>query len=99
MLDQRLLRDHPEQISGPLARRGLKPDLGELQRIALQERDLEEQRSNLQAEGNRIGKEVGQRIKAGASPQGPDVQALREQGNQIKPQVAGLEEQVSNLSL
>jgi len=92
VLDQRLLRDHPEQISAPLARRGVKPVLGELQRIALQERDLEEQRSNLQAEGNRIGKEVGQRIKAGASPQGPDVQALREQGNQIKQQVAGLEE-------
>ena len=92
VLDQRLLRDSPEQISRPLARRGLRPDLNSLQQIALKERELEEERSNLQAEGNRIGKEVGQRIKAGASPQGPEVQALRDQGNRIKQQVAGLEE-------
>jgi seryl-tRNA synthetase len=93
VLDQRLLRDNPEQIRLQLARRGLELDLGGLQRMALQERDLEEQRSNLQAEGNRIGKEVGLQIKAGASPQGPEVRAFREQGNQIKQQVAALEEQ------
>ncbi|MFZ0407186.1 MAG: serine--tRNA ligase [Cyanobium sp.] len=99
MLDQRLLRDDPEQISGPLARRGLRLDLGDLQRIALQERDLQEQRSNLQAEGNRIGRDVGQRIKAGSSPQGPEIQSLRAQGNQIKQQVAGLEETEKALQL
>ena len=93
MLDQRLLRDDPERISRQLARRGLKLDLTSLQQSALQERELEEQRSNLQAEGNRIGKEVGQRIKAGASPQEPEVQALRDQGNQIKLQVASLEDE------
>ncbi len=92
MLDQRLLRDNPELIRLQLARRGLQLDPTDLQRMALQERELEEQRSNLQAEGNRIGKDVGLKIKAGASPQGAEVQALRDQGNQIKQQVAGLEE-------
>ncbi len=92
MLDQRLLRDNPELIRLQLARRGLQLDPTDLQRMALQERELEEQRSNLQAEGNRIGKEVGLKIKAGASPQAAEVQALRDQGNQIKQQVAGLEE-------
>ena len=93
MLDQRLLRDDPELIRRQLSRRGLEVDLTGLQQIARQERDLEEQRSNLQAEGNRIGREVGQRIKAGASPDGPEVAELREQGNRIKQQVAGLEEE------
>ena len=93
MLDQRLLRDDPELIRRQLSRRGLEVDLTGLQQIARQERDLEEQRSNLQAEGNRIGREVGQRIQGGARPDGPEVAELREQGNRIKQQVAGLEEE------
>ena len=93
MLDQRLLRDNPELITSQLARRGLHLDLSPLQAIALQERDLEARRSELQAEGNRIGKQVGALIKAGAAAAGPEVQALRDQGNAIKQQVAELEEQ------
>jgi seryl-tRNA synthetase len=72
-------------------------DLSGLQQIARQGRDLEEERSNLQAEGNRIGKEVGLKIKAGASANGPEVQALRDAGNRIKQQVAALEEQEKGL--
>ncbi|MFM7360255.1 MAG: serine--tRNA ligase [Cyanobium sp.] len=97
MLDQRLLRDDPDRISRGLARRGIELDLHGLQTIALQERDLEMRRSELQAEGNRIGREVGQRIQAGASPKGPEVSALRERGNQIKQEVAGLEEEERRL--
>ncbi|MFM8259258.1 MAG: serine--tRNA ligase, partial [Vulcanococcus sp.] len=92
MLDQRLLRDNPELITSQLARRGLTIDLSAAQALALQERDLEAERSSLQAEGNRIGKQVGQLIKGGALANGPEVQALRDQGNAIKQQVAGLEE-------
>ncbi len=97
MLDQRLLRDNPDLISQQLARRGLQVDLSALQQMARQGRDLEEQRSNLQADGNRIGKEVGLKIKAGAAPNGPEVQALRDEGNRIKQQVAALEEQEKGL--
>ena len=93
MLDQRLLRDNPELITEQLGRRGMTLDLTGLQLMARQERDLEEQRSNLQAEGNRIGKEVGLKIKAGAAPNSPEVQELRNEGNRIKQQVAVLEEE------
>jgi len=93
VLDQRLLRDNPDLIRRQLGRRGLALDLTGLQQIALRERDLEETRSTLQAEGNRIGKAVGQQIQAGASPDGPEVRELRDQGNRIKQQVAGLEEE------
>ena len=98
MLDQRLLRDNPELISQQLGRRGMTLDLTGLQLIARQERDLEEQRSTLQAEGNRIGKDVGLKIKAGSAPNSPEVQALRDQGNRIKQQVAVLEEEEKALS-
>ena len=99
MLDQRLLRDNPDLISQQLARRNMTVDLSGLQQIARQGRDLEEQRSNLQADGNRIGKEVGLKIKGGSSPNGPEVQALRDQGNRIKQQVAALEEQEKGIEI
>ena len=73
MLDQRLLREHPEVIAEQLSRRGLDVDLTSLQALALQERDLEERRSGLQAEGNRIGREVGQRMGGGGRPDDPEV--------------------------
>jgi seryl-tRNA synthetase len=98
VLDQRLLRDNPELIVEQLGRRGMTLDLTELQQSARRERDLQEERSNLQAEGNRIGKEVGLKIKEGLAPNGPEVQALRDQGNRIKQQVAALEEQEKALS-
>lgn len=97
MLDQRLLRENPELITEQLARRGMKLDLTGLQLMARQERDLEEKRSNLQAEGNRIGKEVGLKIKGGSAPNSPEVQALRDEGNRIKQQVAVLEEEEKTL--
>ena len=97
MLDLRLLREAPETIAIQLARRGLRPDLTELQQLARQGRDLEEQRSTLQAEGNRIGRAVGEAIQAGASPTSEAVAALRTQGNSIKQQVSALEEQERQL--
>ena len=48
-----------------MQRRGMSLDLTGLQLIAQQQRSLEEQRNTLQAEGNRIGREMGQRIRAG----------------------------------
>ena len=97
MLDQRLLRENPELIAQQLGRRGMVLDLTKLQLIAKQERDLQDKRSNLQAEGNRIGKEVGALIKSGEAPHGPAVQGLRDEGNRIKQQVAVLEEEEKHL--
>ena len=98
MLDQRLVRDNPDLIARELGRRGMNVDLTGLQLIAQQQRNLEEKRSNLQADGNRIGKEVGQKIKGGADPKGQEVAELRQQGNAIKQKVAVLEEEEKHLS-
>ncbi|NDC34302.1 MAG: serine--tRNA ligase [Synechococcaceae bacterium WB9_2_112] len=99
MLDQRLLRDNPELIAAQLARRGVTIDLSGLQQIAREERDLEQQRSTLQAEGNSIGKRVGQLIQGGAAPNSSEVKALREEGNRIKQQVAVLEDAEKGLEI
>lgn len=97
MLDLRLLREDPDRIRHQLGRRGLTPDLGALQSTAQEQRDLEERRSDLQAEGNRIGKEVGERIRAGARADGPEVAELRERGNRVKEEVAALEHREKEL--
>ncbi|KEF41331.1 MAG: seryl-tRNA synthetase [Cyanobium sp. CACIAM 14] len=97
MLDQRLLRDDPAQIAEGLSRRGMAVDLEVPRQLAQRARDLEQQRSELQAEGNRIGRRVGERIKAGAAPHSEEVKDLREEGNRIKRQVAELEEEERGL--
>ena len=98
MLDQRLVRENPELIATQLGRRGMNVDLSSLQQIAQHQRDLEEKRSSLQAEGNRIGKDVGQRIKGGADPKGGEVAELRQQGNAIKQRVSVLEDEEKELA-
>ena len=98
MIDQRLVRDNPEVIAQQLKRRGKSIDLTGLQLIARQQRGLEEERSTLQADGNRIGKQVGLKIKGGADPKGDEVAALRQQGNAIKQKVAVFEEEEKALS-
>ena len=98
MIDQRLVRDNPEVIAQQLKRRGKSIDLTGLQLIARQQRGLEEERSTLQADGNRVGKEVGLKIKGGADPNGEEVAALRQQGNAIKQKVAVFEEEEKALS-
>ena len=97
MLDQRLLREDPELIRRQLARRGLDLDLGDLQVLARDQRDIEERRSDLQAAGNRIGREVGQQIRSGARADGPEVAELRERGNRVKEEVAELEQREKEL--
>lgn len=98
MLDQRLVRENPELIATQLGRRGLDVDLSSLQQIAQHQRDLEQERSTLQAEGNRIGKDVGQKIKAGADPKGAEVADLRQLGNTIKQKVSVLEDEEKQLA-
>jgi seryl-tRNA synthetase len=97
VLDQRLLRDNPEKMATQLRRRGLEVDFTDLQAMAVRERDLEERRSDLQAEGNRIGREVGQRMRAGGRPEDPEVLALKEEGNRLKQEVARLEDEEKTL--
>ena len=98
MLDQRLVRENPDAISSQLGRRGKTVDLTRLQLMAKQQRQLEEERSVLQAEGNRIGKDVGHRIKSGSDPKGDEIADLRHQGNVIKQKVAVLEDEAKKLS-
>ena len=93
MLDIRQIRENPEAVQQRLNQRSGSYDLAPILSLDQQQRQLETKRSELQAQGNAVGKSVGQKIKAGADPKGEEVKALREQGNAIKAQVAELEPQ------
>jgi seryl-tRNA synthetase len=96
VLDLKHIRDNFEAVKTRLALRG-EYDLQGLLDLDQQQRDLETQRSQLQARSNEIGKTVGQKIKSGTAPNSPDILALREEGNQVKTQIAELEPQERNL--
>ncbi|WP_320664912.1 serine--tRNA ligase [Prochlorococcus sp. MIT 1223] len=98
MLDQRLIRQNSKLVSEGLNRRGTKIDLTQIQENSQKLKEIEEKRSNLQAEGNHIGKEVGRKIKSGLNPDANELKILRSQGNEIKQKVGKLEEEEKNIS-
>lgn len=90
MLDLKQLRENPQRFIGSLSRRGTY-DLQPILEIDRQQRELELKRSQLQAHSNAIGKQVGERIRAGTNPQAPELQDLRQEANQIKATLSQLE--------
>lgn len=93
MIDLKQIRENPEQVQAQLNLRGDGYDLQPILALDKQQRELEVGRSQLQARSNEIGKLVGQKMKAGAKPDDPEILALKEEGNQIKTQLADLEPQ------
>lgn len=98
MIDQRLLRENPNLISEGLKSRGMDVDLRPLQKFCKELKELEEKRNSLQAQGNLIGKEVGQKIKQGFPQDSEEISNLRIKGNQIKKQVGIIEEEEKSIS-
>ncbi len=90
MIDLKQLRENPEVFKARLSRRGTY-DLQPLLDLDHQQRELETERSHLQARSNEIGKGIGQQIKGGADPKGAEIKALREEGSQIKNTLNELE--------
>ena len=83
MLDIKLIRNQTEQVKAALSKRG-DYDLQPLLVLDEQQREIEQQRSELQARSNEVGKSVGQKIRSGADPKGDEVAGLREEGKDRK---------------
>jgi len=93
VIDQKLLRKNPDLIQQGLKSRGMKVDLSPLQKLSKDLKKLEEKRNLLQAEGNSIGKEVGEKIQQGLNQSSEPITNLRLKGNKIKQQVGIIEEE------
>ncbi|NJR67941.1 MAG: serine--tRNA ligase [Synechococcales cyanobacterium CRU_2_2] len=99
MLDIKQIRANPVAVQEKLSLRGGDYDLQPLLRLDQRQRDLETRRSQLQSRSNTIGKAVGQKIKSGSDPQGPEIAALRTEGNDLKTQLAELDPEEKALKL
>ncbi|MDT7945972.1 MAG: serine--tRNA ligase, partial [Cyanobacteriota bacterium PSP.bin.10] len=97
MLDLKLLRDRPEQVRQALQNRRATVDLDGILQLDRERRQLEARKGSLQAESNSLGKKVGEIIRQGADPQGPEVAALRQRGVDLKAEIAQLEQQEREL--
>ena len=98
MLDLKQIRENPQSVQELLDRRGVgQYDLQPILALNQRQRELETQRTQLQARSNEIGKLIGQKIKAGSAPDAPELQALRDEGNQIKATLSDLEPQEKDL--
>ncbi|ABC98471.1 serine--tRNA ligase [Synechococcus sp. JA-3-3Ab] len=97
MLDLKLLRDRPEEVRQALNKRGAVADLDRILELDGKRRQLETRRVALQAESNSLGKKVGELIRQGADPQGAEVTALRQQGADLKAEIAQLEQREREL--
>ncbi len=97
MLDLKQIRENPEFVSDRLDRRGGDYDLSPILELDKQQRELQKTRNQLQARSNEIGKAIGQKMKKGGDPKSEEIKALKEEGNQVKTQLAELEPQEKEL--
>jgi seryl-tRNA synthetase len=96
VIDLKFIRENPEQVQAKLSLRG-SFDVQPIVALDQQRRQLEAERSQLQERSNEIGKLVGQKIKSGVKPDDPELQGLRDEGNQLKAKLSGLEPQEKEL--
>ncbi|MGK7928036.1 MAG: serine--tRNA ligase [Spirulina sp.] len=97
MLDLKQIRENPEFVSDRLDRRGGDYNLSPILELDKQQRELQKTRNQLQARSNEIGKAIGQKMKKGGDPKSEEIKALKEEGNQVKTQLAELEPQEKEL--
>jgi len=94
VLDLKLIREKTAQVKELLNRRNANlEDIETILKLDQQVRELEHNRSRLQARSNEIGKLVGQKMKQGVQPDSPEILALKEEGNQLKVTLSDLEPQ------
>lgn len=98
MLDLKQIRENPQKVQELLDRRSVNQyDLQPILELNQRQRELETSRTQLQARSNEIGKLIGQKIKSGSPPQSPEIESLKEEGNQIKTKLSELEPEEKDL--
>ncbi|MDE5096481.1 MAG: serine--tRNA ligase, partial [Trichodesmium sp. St11_bin5] len=97
MLDIRQIRENPQIVQELLKRRG-EYDLQPIIELDEKQRQLETERSQLQARSNQVGKQVGEKIKSGSDPKVTEIKALKEEGNKVKAKLSELEPEEKELT-
>lgn len=90
MLDNELLRHHPEEVAKRLAKRGFELNVTELIKLEGQRKELQIQTQQLQNDRNIKAKEVGQ-AKARGEDIAPLLASVGNLGEQLKTLTTQLE--------
>lgn len=93
MLDIKQIRENPQLIQERLNSRGNNYDIQPLSQLNQKQRELEGQRTQLQARSNEIAKLIPGKIKSGCDPKGPEIAALRSEGSSVKADIGAIEAQ------
>jgi seryl-tRNA synthetase len=97
MLDLKQIREQPEQILKKLHLRSEEYQFKSVLDLDQQQRELQSQRTELQARSNEIGKLIGQKIRNGTDPQSEEIKKLKREGNEVKNKLSELEPQERDL--
>ncbi len=98
MLDLKKIRENPSLVQDLLNRRGFdKYNIQPILDLDGEQRELESVRTQIQTRSNEIGKLIGQKIKKGNDPKGEEIQALKDEGNDLKLKLWELEPQEKEL--
>lgn len=98
MLDLKQIRENPTLVQELLNRRGInKYNIQPILELDQQQRELEVARTEIQTRSNEIGKLIGVKIKEGIDPKGEEIQALKDEGNDLKLKLWELEPQEKEL--
>ncbi|MCL1474944.1 serine--tRNA ligase [Argonema antarcticum] len=98
MLDLKQIRENPQLVQDRLNSRSVgQYDIQQILQLDRQQRELEKERSHLEARRNEIAKSIPKKIKDGGDPNSPEIQVLRDEGNQIKATLSELDPQEKDL--
>jgi len=92
VLDLKQIRENPQYVQERLNLRNAgQYDIQPILELDQQQRQLEQERSKLQARSNEIAKLIPAKIKQGSDPKGSEILELREEGNKVKTEIGELE--------
>ncbi|HAE06448.1 serine--tRNA ligase [Richelia intracellularis] len=98
MLDINQIKENPRVIEKRLNSRGSSYDFNPLLELNRQQRELGEQKIQLQTRSNEISKIIPEQIKSGCDPNSLEIMALRSEGSSIKIKIGNIEIQEKNIT-
>ncbi len=101
MIDPKLLRSDPQSLIDRLNTRGgnFEPVVRQLVQFDVERRAAQVAANQVEAEINRTGKEVGNRMRGGATADDSEVLALKQRGIELKSTVSDLQEKERQLEV
>ena len=91
MLDQKLIRENPTFVEKKLSRRGKSFELSNLHQLTVKIKDIDIELSNLQFEGKKLSKSIGEIYQQNNVPNADNLNTLKDKANNLKANISNLE--------